>query len=92
MTPIDILFNVFVVFAFLSSATDHYFVGQGYVVRPLRAFLLGCFIFTESYLALTNPAIWLYVTLNFWGLFNLFYGRLVPLRRRTPTARKDSHT
>lgn len=81
--PAFILFNLFVVAAFLSSAADHYFVGQGIILKPLRAFLLGCFIFTESYLAMANPVLWLYVTLNFWGILNLFYGRqLAALRTR----------
>lgn len=82
-SPLYILFNLFVVAAFCSSALDHYFVGQGRIYKPLRAFLLGCFVFTESYLAFENPVIWLYVALNFWGLGNLFYGRqLAPLLRR----------
>jgi hypothetical protein len=81
--PTFIFFNMFVVAAFLSSALDHYFVGQGRVIRPLRAFLLGCFVFTETYLAIDNPVLWLYVSLNFWGLGNLFFGRrFAPLLRR----------
>jgi hypothetical protein len=80
--PLDILFNLFVVLAFLAALADHYYYGQGYIKKPLRAFLLGCFLFTESYLAVTNPALWLYVSLNIWGLFNLYAGRKVPLRWR----------
>ena len=81
--PAFIFFNLFVVAAFLSSALDHYLVGQGRIVRPLRAFLLGCFVFTETYLALDNPVLWLYVSLNFWGLGHLFFGRqLAALRTR----------
>lgn len=82
MDPLYILFNLFVVFAFITSAVDHFFVGQGLIVRPLRAFLLGCFLFTESYLALDNPVVWLYAVLNVWGLVNLFAGKKVPLRFR----------
>lgn len=82
MDPLFILFNFFVVCAFLASAADHVAVGQGIIIRPLRAFLLSCFVFTEGYLAIENPVVWLYVALNFWGLFNLFYGRKVPLRFR----------
>jgi len=83
MEPFNLFFNLFVVAAFLSSVADHYLVGQGRIVRPLRAFLLGCFVFTETYLAIDNPVIWLYVSLNFWGLFHLFYGkRVAPFIRR----------
>jgi len=82
MPTIEIFFSLFVVLAFLASALDHFFVGQGYVKKPLRAFLLGCFMFTEGYLALSYPVLWFYVILNVWGLLNLFYGRRVPLRLR----------
>lgn len=81
MTPAEIFFNFFVVTAFVSSVADHWFVGRGYIVVPLRAFLLGCFVFTESYLAVhAQPAMWLYVALNIWGLLNLWLGRRSPLR------------
>lgn len=76
---IDIFFNLFVFAAFCASAVDHYFVGQGRIVKPLRAFLLGCFMFTEGYLAMRHPAVWFYFALNVWGLLTLFYGRKVPL-------------
>lgn len=82
MHTAEIFFNLFVVVAFLASALDHYYVGQGHIYKPLRAFLLGCFMFTEGYLALTHPALWFYFILNVWGLLNLFYGRRVPLRWR----------
>lgn len=79
----EIFFNLFVVLAFCSSAVDHWFVGRGYIVVPLRCFLLGCFIFTEGYLALTvAPAMWLYVALNVWGIGNLWAGRKAPLRSK----------
>lgn len=80
----EIFFNVFVACAFVASMTDHWFAGRGYIVVPLRAFLLGCFVFTESYLAVhAQPAMWLYVALNVWGLANLYLGRKAPLRTRT---------
>jgi hypothetical protein len=83
MSTLEILFNIFIVFAFASSIADHYFVGRGYIVAPLRAFLLGCFVFTEGYLAVTaQPAMWLYVTLNLWGLTMLYTGRKSPLRSK----------
>lgn len=95
MSTLYILFNLFVVAAFLASAADHYLIGQGIISKPNRAFLLGCFVFTEAYLAIENPVVWLYVLLNFWGLFNLFLGRKVPLRFRRKSAtieqRKDQH-
>jgi len=81
MTPLEIFFNVFVVGAFCAAAVDHWFVGRGYIVVPLRVFMLACFVFTESYLAYhAQPAMWLYVALNVWGLANLFLGRKAPLR------------
>ena len=81
MTPGEIFFNLFAVSAFLASGADHWFVGRGYVVVPLRVFMLGCFIFTEAYLAVhAQPAMWLYVALNLWGLGNLYLGRKSPLR------------
>lgn len=83
MTPMELFFNCFVVLAFFSSAADHWFVGRGYIVVPLRAFLLGCFVFTEAYLAVTaQPAMWLYVALNVWGLVQLYLGRKAPLRTK----------
>lgn len=81
MTPMEIFFNVFVVAAFCAAAVDHWFVGRGYIMVPLRVFMLGCFVFTEGYLAVNaQPAMWLYVLLNVWGLVNLYAGRKSPLR------------
>ena len=80
MTAFDILFNIFVICAFFTSGVDHFFAGKGMVLKPIRAFLLGCFLFTETYLAIENPVLWLYVLLNFWGLGNLFFGGRVPFR------------
>jgi hypothetical protein len=81
MTPPEIFFNLFVVAAFLAAMVDHWFVGRGYIVVPLRAFMLGCFVYTESYLAVhAQPAMWLYVGLNVWGIVNLYAGRKAPLR------------
>jgi hypothetical protein len=83
MTAPEILFNVFVVAAFTSSAVDHWFIGRGVILVPLRAFLLGCFVYTESYLAYhAQPAMWLYVALNVWGLINLYARRMAPLRTK----------
>lgn len=77
----EIFFNLFIALAFCSAIADHWFVGRGYIVVPLRAFLLGCFLFTEGYLAMTaQPAMWLYVLLNMWGLANLYMGRKSPMR------------
>lgn len=83
MNAPEILFNFFVGCAVFASVADHWFVGRGRIVVPLRAFLLGCFVFTESYLAVTaQPAMWLYVSLNLWGLFNIYVGRKSPLRSK----------
>lgn len=79
----EIFFNIFVILAFCSSALDHWFLGRGFIVVPLRCFLLGCFVFTEGYLAVTaQPAMWLYVALNVWGLANIYHGRKSPLRSK----------
>ena len=104
MTPGYILFNIFVGMAFVSSLADHYFVSrrdEGKAVpqfRPNRALLLGCFIYTEGYIALTDkPAVWLFVALNFWGVYCLFIRNKVPLatvwfkRRAKWIQRKDEH-
>jgi hypothetical protein len=83
MNASEILFNGFVIAAFTSSAVDHWFIGRGVILVPLRAFLLGCFVFTESYLAYhAQPAMWLYVALNVWGLVNLYARRMAPLRTK----------
>jgi hypothetical protein len=81
MAPSEIFFNLFVAAAFCAAIGDHWFVGRGYIVVPLRAFMLGCFVYTESYLAVhAQPAMWFYVALNIWGLVNLHLGRKAPLR------------
>jgi len=92
MAP-EIFFNLFVVTAFFAAMADHWFVGRGYIVVPLRAFMLGCFVYTESYLAWHNqPAMWLYVALNIWGLTNLYLGRRAPLRSGRETASSPTST
>jgi hypothetical protein len=76
MPTIEIFFNLFCISAFFASTLDHWYYGRGRIVIPLRAFLLGCFIFTESYLAFhAQPMMWLYVLLNVWGLGNLYAGK-----------------
>lgn len=79
MTGPDVLFSVIVVWAFIGSAADHWYIGRGVINKPLRYFVLGCFVCTEAYLAMTaQPAMWLYVALNVWGIINLWgfkYGR-----------------
>lgn len=83
MTIPEILFTAVVVVAFLGSAVDHWFIGHGTIHRPLRYTILGCFIFTEGYLAVTAQwAMWFYVALNVWGIINLKWGRMIPLPRR----------
>lgn len=83
MDAAEIFFNLFAAMAFISSALDHWFIGRGVILVPLRCLLLGCFIYTESYLAVTaQPAMWLYVALNVWGLATLYAGRKSPLRSK----------
>ena len=89
----EIFFNGFVACAFFAAMADHWFVGRGYIVVPLRAFMLGCFVYTESYLAWHNqPAMWAYVALNVWGLVNLHLGRKAPLRTQNskPISRRST--
>ncbi len=81
MEVLQILFDLFVVLGFCSAVVDHWFVGRGFIRRPLRAFMLGCFAYSEAYLAVTaQPMLALYVLLNAWGLANLYLGRRAPLR------------
>jgi len=87
MTPLEIFFNLFVVAAFCAAAVDHWFVGRGYIMVPLRVSMRAGSGFTESYLAdNAQPAMWLYVALNIWGLANLFMGRRAPLRTTKPSS------
>lgn len=81
MTGPEILFNVLVGMAFLTSLVDHWWIGtHDKVNKPVRAFLLGCFIATESWVALDGkPAMFLYVSLNFFGLYMLFLHKKVLL-------------
>lgn len=81
MNALELFFNLFVGLAFCASVVDHYFLGRGRVLVPLRVFILGCFIFTEGYLAATaQPIMMLYLLLNLWGLLHLYLGRKSPLR------------
>lgn len=83
----ELLFNFFVALAFACAILDHWFIGRGFISVPLRCCLLGCFIYTEGYLASTaQPMMWLYVTLNMWGLLTLYTGRRSPLRRHAKSA------
>ena len=75
MNPADTIFTVMTCCAFLAAILDHWYYGQGILNKPVRAFLLGCFLYTEIFLAITaQPAMWLYSILNVWGLYNLFKG------------------
>lgn len=81
MTGTEALFNLFIILAFFTSLLDHWWVGtHERINRPLRAFLLGCFIATESWVALEGrPMFFLYVALNFFGLYMLFAHKKVLL-------------
>lgn len=66
-----VIFNAVVVAAFIGQCINYYLLGaKGIINRYLFLFVLGCYIFTESILALQHPSLWLYVLLNLWGVFN----------------------
>ena len=75
MTGHEIMFNVIVVMAFVASAANHWLLARNRVNRVLIVFMLGCFVFTEGYLAMERPALWLYVVLNLWGLAQFWVTR-----------------
>lgn len=78
------VFNALVVWAFATSLADHTYVGvYERVHKPVRTTLLLLFIATESWVALDGkPMFFLYVLLNFYGLFMLYvhkHLRKIPL-------------
>lgn len=71
------MFNVVASMAFLAQVVNYWLLGRGIINRYLFLFVLGCYLVTESMLAIHYPAMWLYVVLNLWGLFNIY-------KQRTP--------
>jgi hypothetical protein len=68
----QIMFNAIVASAFVAQIVNYWLLGRGIVNRYLFLFVLGCFLVTETMLALSFPAVWLYVALNLWGIVNLY--------------------
>lgn len=66
------LFNIVVVLGFLGSVLNYWLLGKGRINKPLFLFVLGCFVVTETCVALHQPVYWLYVALNVWGIWNLW--------------------
>jgi hypothetical protein len=69
VTSAEIIFSCVVVLGFFSAIINHKLVAKDRVSRPTYVFMLGCFLYTESYIALERPIMWLYVSLNLWGLY-----------------------
>lgn len=72
MTQVEIIFNTVVVFGFLGSVLNYWLLGKGRINRLLFLFVLGCFVVTESLVAIHQPVYWLYVALNIWGIYNIW--------------------
>jgi hypothetical protein len=75
MTQGGIIFNAIVVIAFLAQALNYWLLGKGILNRYLYLLVLSCFIVTEGIVAITFPAMWLYVLLSLWGVFNFLSGK-----------------
>jgi hypothetical protein len=72
VSGMDIMFNACVVMAFVGQVLNYWLLGKGILNRYVFLFVLGCFIVTESMLALERPAMVLYVLLNLWGVYCLY--------------------
>jgi len=76
MTEAVIMFRAMVVLTFALSAINHFLLPRGIISRTLIILMLAGFIYTEGYIALTvDPTMWLYVSLNLWGLANFWKTR-----------------
>lgn len=71
----EVVFNVIVAMAFFAQVANYWLLGRGIISRYLFLFVLGCYLVTESMLAIQHPSLWLYVALNLWGLFNIYKGQ-----------------
>ena len=69
MTAAEIIFSCVVVLGFLSAAINHRLVAKNRISRPTYVFMLGCFLYSEAYVAITYPIIGLYAILSAWGLY-----------------------
>lgn len=69
-----IIFNAIVVMAFLVQIYNYYELGYDRVNHYTWLFVLGCFVVTETMVALINPVYSLYVLLNLWGIWSLLRG------------------
>ena len=78
MGEVELIFNAVVVMGFLGSIVNYWMIGQGKINRLLFLFVLGCFVVTESIVALHQPVYWLYVALNVWGIYNLWRPKWTP--------------
>lgn len=73
MSEAEIMFNVMIGMAFLTSALNYWFIGKSRYSIYTVATMHGCFIYTEGFLAIEGySAMWAYVALNVWALWNLW--------------------
>lgn len=68
-----IIFNVLIVLAFLVQIYNYWMLGEDRVNHYTWLFVLGCFVVTETMVALAvSPVYFLYVALNIFGIWRLF--------------------
>ena len=68
-----IIFNTLVVMAFIVQVYNYWKLGNDEVNHYTWLFVLGCFVVTETMVALaTDPVYFLYVVLNLFGIWRLF--------------------
>ena len=72
MNQLEIIFNTVVVMGFLGSIYNYWLLGKGHINKLVFLFVLGCFVITESMVAIHQPVYVLYVLLNVWGIYNLW--------------------
>lgn len=68
----EAIFNAIVGLAFVAQVANYWLLGRGIVNRYLFLFVLGCYLVTETMVALEYPSMYLYVVLNLWGLWNIY--------------------
>jgi len=71
-----VVFASLVILAFVVQVYNYYELGRDRVNHYTWLFVLGCFVITESMVALA-VSYWyfLYVVLNLWGIYNLLRGK-----------------
>jgi hypothetical protein len=68
-----IIFNTLIVLAFVVQVYNYWLLGEDRVNHYTWLFVLGCFVVTETMVALTvSPVYFLYVALNLFGIWRLF--------------------